>query len=218
MSQFFEGMEVFLLSLAKRRLFDDIYKFCLRNDSREGPAIMPLFVYRAIQANGPRIHRRDYRASRARKNYAEICAYAGFLVKRGWLKKRGSLFSFRTQSVSSSEFLQWNQELITLLKAGLTIPETLDLTAERPDSPVLAALLKKILDEVRDGKNKFSTTCAQYPKFFDGLYISSLKTGERTGDLSKPLLRYQEFLRQKVALGNKISQAMVYPIFLLSRF
>jgi type II secretory pathway component PulF len=116
--------------------------------------------------------------------------------------------------VRSGDLLRTNQEMMTLLKAGLTLPEILELAADRPESPALASILRRILGEVKTG-TPFSAACAKYPRVFDGLYLSSLKTGERTGDLAQPLARYQDYLRQRVTLQAKVSQALVYPAFLL---
>ncbi|HTC22132.1 MAG TPA: type II secretion system F family protein [bacterium] len=172
---------------------------------------MPIYIYKALTSNGQELNR-EATASSEEELRRELES-RGLLVK-GVREKRIDFLAFRGQSVKPVDFLQVNQEMVTLLKAGLTLPEVLDLTSDVPESPVLTSILKRVLEEVRTG-SPFSAACAKYPKIFDGLYISSLKTGERTGDLAKPLLRYQDYLRRKVALQGKVSQAMVYPLFLL---
>jgi type IV pilus assembly protein PilC len=172
---------------------------------------MPIYIYKALTSSGQELTR-EATAPNVEELKRELTGQ-GFLVK-GVRQKRIDFLSFGGQSVKPADFLQVNQEMATLLKAGLTVPEVLDLTSERPENPLLASILKRVLEEVRSG-TPFSTACAQYPKVFDGLYISSLKTGERTGNLAKPLLRYQDYLRRKVSLQEKVSQAMVYPLFLL---
>ena len=172
---------------------------------------MPIYVYKALALSGQEMIREVTAPSETELRQE--------LEGRGWLvkevrQKRLGFFFLQGQSVKPMDFLQCNQELITLLKAGLTLPEALDLVSERPESPALTSVLQRVLLEVKTG-GSFSSACAKYPRIFDGLYLSSLKTGEKTGDLSKPLLRYQDYLRQKVALQGKVSQAMVYPIFLL---
>ncbi len=172
---------------------------------------MPIYVYKALTSEG-----RELVREAAAPNEEELkleLERQGLLLK-GVRQKRMTFFSLSGQRVKPEDFLQCNQELITLLKAGLTIPEALDLSSDRPDSPVLTTTLKRILQEVKTG-NPLSEVCAKYPLIFDGLYLSTLKTGEKTGDLASPLLRYQEYLKQKISLQSKVSQAMVYPFFLL---
>jgi type IV pilus assembly protein PilC len=172
---------------------------------------MPIYVYKALTSNGQELTREATAPSE--EELRKELEGQGLLVK-GVRQKRMNFLTFGGQSVKPVDFLQVNQEMVTLLKAGLTVPEVLDLTSERPENPVLTSILKRVLEEIRTG-TPFSAACAKYPKVFDGLYISSLKTGERTGDLARPLLRYQDYLRRKVALQGKVSQAMVYPLFLL---
>ncbi len=172
---------------------------------------MPVFTYKTLLMDGREAAREATAASE--EELRRELGGQGVLVK-GVRLKRTSWFSLDGQTVNPADFLRTNQEMTTLLRAGLTLPEVLEMAAERPESPVLASLLRRILKEVQTG-TPFSSACAKYPRVFDGLYLSSLKTGERTGDLAKPLSRYQDYLRQKVALRAKVSQAMVYPAFLL---
>ncbi|SRR5579871_4151673 len=172
---------------------------------------MPIYTYKTVSPDGRELVREATAASEG--ELRQDLEVQGVLVKGVRLKRTG-LFSLGGQNVRPEDLLRTNQEMTTLLKAGLTLPEVLDLSSDRPESPVLSAVLKRILEEVKTG-TPFSAACAKYPRVFDGLYLSSLKTGERTGDLAKPLARYQDYLRQKVALRAKVSQAMVYPAFLI---
>ncbi len=172
---------------------------------------MPIYVYKAFTSGGQELTR-ELTAPNEEELIREL-QNQGLLVKHVSQKKT-FFFSFQNQSVKPQDFLQCNQEIITLLKAGLTVPEVLDLVSDRPDSPRLTAVLKRILEDVKKG-TQLSDACVKYPGIFDGLYLSSLRTGERTGQLAIPLGRYQEYLTQKVALQSKVSMAMVYPLFLL---
>lgn len=138
----------------------------------------------------------------------EGCLVRSLREKRSW--RRG----LEGRGVGDRELHQATQELVTLLRSGVTVPEALELAADRPNSPVLGPVLRKIREDVLSGA-QLSEACAKYPGVFDGLYLSSLRTGERSGDLSQPLSRYLEYLERRIALGDKVSQAMVYPAFLM---
>ncbi len=172
---------------------------------------MPIYIYRTVLLDG-REAAKEATAANEEELRQELEGQ-GVLVK-AIRPKRMIVGIWGGQRVRPGDFLRTNQEMATLLKAGLTLPEVLELAADRPESPFLALILRRVLEEIKTG-TPFSTACAKYPRVFDGLYLSSLKTGERTGDLAKPLARYQDYLRQKVSLQAKVSQAMVYPTFLL---
>ncbi|MGH7740317.1 MAG: type II secretion system F family protein, partial [bacterium] len=172
---------------------------------------MPTYIYKALSVDGKELIREA--TAPDEMELRQELEGRGVLV-RSVRVKRGVFFSIRGQSVKPSDLLQANQEMITLLKAGLTVPEALDMAADQPESPAFSAILRRVLENVKTG-DTLSAACAKYRHVFDGLYLASLKTGERTGNLAMPLARYQNYLRQRVALSNKVSQAMVYPIFLV---
>ena len=175
---------------------------------------MPIYVYKAINPEG-RESTREMAASSEEALKQEL-GKQGLMLKRV-REKKGTPFSWAWggAAVDPQVFLQCNQEMITLLNAGLTVPEALDLSADRPESPALSTILKKVLRDVRSG-DLFSAACSKHPQVFDGLYLSSLRTGEKTGNLARPLERYQQYLQRRVALQQKVSQALVYPFFLLA--
>lgn len=129
-------------------------------------------------------------------------------------RKHAGLRIFNRERVTPEAFLLFNQEFMALVRAGLTIPDALALAAHRPDNPGLGQVLQRVLSDVREGK-LFSEACVRHPEVFEGLYIAALRTGEKTGDLVKVLTRYQDYLKHKVALRKKVSQALAYPMFLL---
>lgn len=129
-------------------------------------------------------------------------------IKRNWTKL------WRRSAVRPEAFLQFVQELLSLMRAGLPLPEVLALAADRPAEPALGQVLNRVLKDVRAGM-LLSQACAVHPDIFDALFLAALRTGEKTGELPAVLARYQDFLRRQVALRKKISQALAYPIFLL---
>lgn len=128
--------------------------------------------------------------------------------------KRSFATVWRKSAVRPEDFLLFVQELMALMRAGLPLPEVLALASERPGTPVLSQVLAKVLKDVRGGAH-FSEACAAHPDIFDGLFLAALRTGETTGELPAVLARYREYLKRRVALRKKISQALAYPIFLL---
>lgn len=172
---------------------------------------MPLFTYTALSENGSRITG-EGTAANAQVLRGEL-AGRGLLVQEVRLKRGGFGLPSRRR-VRPEAFMLFNQEFIALLRAGLTIPETLRLCADRPDSPLLSQVLREVGDAVRDGA-LLSEACARHQELFDGLYLAALKTGEKTGTLVQVLEKYQVNLRHRVELARKVGHALAYPAFLL---
>lgn len=174
---------------------------------------MPIYVYTALAPNGATTV--GERAASTIDELAEELGRQELRIQSVQLKRAdGKWRIFRRQKITPEAFALFNQEFISLVRAGLTIPEALKLGAVQPDQPVLAAVLERVLEDVLAGR-LLSDACALRPEVFDPIYVSALRTGEKTGSLVEVLSKYQESLKNRVAFSKKVSQALAYPMFLL---
>ena len=121
----------------------------------------------------------------------------------------------RRTRVPSAEFLIFNQELATLLKAGMPLVQSLDLLRQRVTSPVFRAVLNDVYQHVRSGtalSDAFSTHGALFPS----VYTASLLAGERSGNLDAVLRRFVEYSKIVATVKRKMVSAMIYPAILVS--
>ena len=118
-------------------------------------------------------------------------------------------------SVNTREFLVFNQELATLLKAGMPLVQSLDLLRRRVDSPVFRRVLDDVHDKVRSG-TALSDAFAVYSDLFPRVYTASLLAGERSGNLDVVLRRYVEYTKIIATVKRKTVSALVYPAILVS--
>ncbi|MFS9381637.1 protein transport protein HofC [Citrobacter sp. ANG330] len=106
-------------------------------------------------------------------------------------------------------------QLATLLKAGLTLSEGLELLAGQQPSKQWQALLGSLAYELEHG-TPLSSALAQWPDVFPPLYQAMIRTGELTGKLDEccfELARQQKAQRQ---LTDKVKKALRYPIIILT--
>ncbi|MFJ5446881.1 type II secretion system F family protein [Methylobacillus methanolivorans] len=111
--------------------------------------------------------------------------------------------------------LLFSQELLSLLKAGLGLVESLEGIAEKEQRPDIAQVLKGVLEALYRGQT-FSAALAAYPTAFPGLYTSMVKASERTGDLPEALLRYIGYEQQVEVLRKKLIASSIYPFLLIT--
>jgi type IV pilus assembly protein PilC len=117
--------------------------------------------------------------------------------------------------VPPREFLVFNQELATLLKAGMPLVQSLDLLKRRVESPLFRALLEDIHEKVRSG-TALSDAFAAHGDLFPRVYTASLLAGERSGSLDTVLRRYVEYAKVIATLRRKTLSALVYPAILVT--
>lgn len=131
--------------------------------------------------------------------------------------QEGLLSSFlsrkRTRAVRGEDFLVFNQQFNTLIKAGLPIMKALDLLSERAASPKLRPLLAEVRRRVREGALLSEALDQQgnFPK----IYTTSILAGERSGDLPGVLDQYIAYQRVSAGLKKKLISTLIYPTILV---
>jgi type IV pilus assembly protein PilC len=118
-------------------------------------------------------------------------------------------------AVNTREFLVFNQELATLLKAGMPLVQSLDLLKRRVSSPTFRRVLDDIHEKVRSG-TALSDAFDAHAGLFPRVYTASLLAGERSGNLDAMLRRYVEYTKIVATVKRKTISALVYPAILVS--
>jgi type IV pilus assembly protein PilC len=121
--------------------------------------------------------------------------------------------SRRDRVVKGSDFLIFNQQFNTLVKAGLPILKALDLLAERAASPRLRPVLRDVRDRVREGAalSEAFEKSASFPK----IYTTALLAGEKSGNLSGVLDDYIAYQRVTTGVRKKLLAVLIYPAILV---
>ena len=100
----------------------------------------------------------------------------------------------RKTKIKSRDFLVFNQELATLLKAGMPLVQSLDLLKRRVESPVFRSVLTDVHERVRSG-GALSDAFGAHASLFPSVYTASLLAGERSGSLDTVLRRFVEYTK-----------------------
>jgi type IV pilus assembly protein PilC len=120
----------------------------------------------------------------------------------------------RRRKVATREFLVFNQELATLLKAGMPLVQSLDILRRRVSNPAFKSLLDDVHERVRAG-SALSEAFEAHGSLFPGVYTASLVAGEKSGNLEQVLRRYVTYVKIVSGVKRKTISALVYPAILL---
>jgi len=150
------------------------------------------------------------------KDLRDRFSQQGFLIYS--VKPRRALASMvagggRKRKINLEKFLIFNQQFVTLIRAGLPILKALDLLSERLTDEKLAPHIKAVREEVRNGSLLSDAFARQ--GVFPPMYVTSVLAGEKSGSLGEVLDRYITY--QKLALGvrKKLILSLVYPSLLI---
>jgi type IV pilus assembly protein PilC len=119
----------------------------------------------------------------------------------------------KRRRVPATDFLIFNQELATLLKAGLPLVQSLDILRRRLPHPTFRAAVNDIHDRVRSGTSLSEAFEAQ--QLFSPIYTASLMAGEKSGSLEQVLRRYVQHMKVLQAARTQVVSALIYPVILL---
>jgi type IV pilus assembly protein PilC len=151
--------------------------------------------------------------SRLRKELEEKGFYVLALQRRAGVPSLG-LRGGRRQRVSRQEFLVFNQELATLLKAGMPLVQSLDILRQRISNQTFKAVLDTVYDKVKAG-TALSEAFAAHAGLFPPVYSASLMAGERSGSLDAVIRRYVAYEKVIGAVRRRTISALIYPAILV---
>jgi len=115
---------------------------------------------------------------------------------------------------SRQDVLSMTSELAVLLRAGLPLDRSLKVLIDMAAVPSMSALLTDVLKAVKDGK-ALSVALEPYHELLGRFYLSMIKSGEASGEMSAVLDRLVEHLESAKANRDSVISALIYPAILL---
>lgn len=112
--------------------------------------------------------------------------------------------------VKLSELIIFTRNLSGMLKAGLPLARALSVVEKQTKNNVFKKILSDLQNEINSG-GTFSSGLSKYPKVFSKLFVSMVRAGEESGNLSNALLEVGMNLNKSYTLTKKVKGAMIYP-------
>jgi type IV pilus assembly protein PilC len=152
--------------------------------------------------------------ARLRREFDEKGLFVLSLQRRGmWIPALSG--KSKQGKIRHRDFLVFNQELATLLKAGMPLVQSLDILRARVPDPTFKGVLDAVHDKVKGG-SALSDAFASHGSMFPPIYSASLVAGERSGDLEGVLRRYVAYDKVVSAVRKKTLSALIYPAILVA--
>jgi type IV pilus assembly protein PilC len=171
---------------------------------------MTEFVIRLADERG-RVQEQTHAAATAeelRARFTQAGYYVYSVKARGLLAGQG-----KNKKVKLETFLVFNQQFLTLIRAGLPILGSIELLARRQKVPHFRAQLEDVATRVKNGESISESFEAQGG--FPVVYTTTLLAGERSGNLEEVLQRYLDFQRVSLTFRKKLAASLIYPAVLV---
>jgi type IV pilus assembly protein PilC len=173
---------------------------------------MPEFLLKYADARGE-IHSQVATAGSG-DELRDRYAGQGFLVYS--VKPRGGsgALSFGgKKKIDLEKFLIFNQQFLTLIRAGLPILKGLDLLADRLTDPKLTPYITAVRDEVKRGT--LLSDAFEKQGVFPKIFVTSVMAGEKSGSLGEVLERYITYQKLALSVRKKVLVSLMYPCVLI---
>src|SRR5512135_2574355 len=127
--------------------------------------------------------------------------------------RKQSMFA-GTKKISEKDIALFTRQLATMVKAGVPLLQSFDITARSHANPALQRLLGAIKSDVESG-TALHQAFRRHPKYFDTLYCNLVEGGEQAGILETVLDRIASYKEKILAIKSKIQSALMYPAIVL---
>ncbi|MBV8207500.1 MAG: type II secretion system F family protein [Acidobacteria bacterium] len=175
---------------------------------------MPEFLVKVADERGHVTEQLEnaHSEAEARDRYSSQGMLVYSVRPRGVLSTSGGGFRLR-RKLKLEQFVIFNEQFITLVKAGLPIVTALDLLIRRQKKGMFRSLLEDVHGRVKAGESLSDsfTHHAVVPR----LYTTTLLAGEKSGNLEEVLRRYINFQRLALTFRKKLTASMIYPTILI---
>jgi type IV pilus assembly protein PilC len=130
------------------------------------------------------------------------------------VRERSGLMALKKRKVKLEPFLIFNQQFLTLIKAGLPILGSLQMLGKIQKNAQFATQLEDVANRVKTGEALSAAFEAQGG--FPVMYNTTLLAGERSGNLQEVLERYVNFQKVSLTFRKKLTASLIYPCVLLT--
>ena len=137
------------------------------------------------------------------------------LDEAGGVGRAGGRWSFGkrkpTMKAGKGELVIFTRQLATMVGAGLSLLESLEVLGQQAESPGMKAACESMVADLRGGSD-LSQAMERCPRVFSHLYANMVKAGEVSGQMDVILERLADYQEQSEALSREIRSAMTYPV------
>ncbi len=182
---------------------------------------MPTFAYTALNTSGQTVTGSLAVASRAeafRKLEAQALTPVKVAEESKAAREAGGAAAKAEDNTPAklkrAQIILFTEELADMLDGGLQIDQALRVITERQEDPALRRVSGILRDQLREGSTVAKALKKASPSF-DELYCNLVAAGEVSGSLAPILRRLAQNLQVIAELQSKVTQAMIYPAFLV---
>src|SRR3989304_432302 len=173
---------------------------------------MPLFAYKALDTKGKVLE--DTVQATTKKDAATILS-ANNLKVLTIQNLEGGIGNAVLGGISISEKATFCRFMAIMLRAGLPLPEALEIIRRESTNKRMQKILADISFQTRKGRN-LSAVLSQYKEDFDSVFLTIVTAGEHSGTLEKSFDYLAKQLLSSYEFTQKVKGSLMYPAVIIA--
>ncbi len=173
---------------------------------------MAAFQYFAVDRTGRHVRGRMEAANE--NDLEQRLRRMGLDLVTGRLKSKTEPFSFK-QRISREDLINFCFHLEQISRSGIPLLEGLEDLIDSIDNRRFRNIISAMHEDMEGGK-LLSQALAQHPAVFDRLFVSLIRTGEQTGNMTEVLHDLAATLKWQDELISKTKLLLFYPILVVT--
>jgi len=176
---------------------------------------MTLYKYKAKDKEG-KIYERTLEAPSKVEVYGEIRTENGTPILIKEVGRFKNIFSFKDLfgGIKTQQKINFAKNLGAMINAGLSVTRALSVMSRQSNKKSFKKLLTDLESDVSHGKT-LSESLAKWPKVFSTLFVSMVRAGEESGNVSGSLAIVASQMEKTHQLAKKVRGAMIYPAVII---
>jgi type IV pilus assembly protein PilC len=127
------------------------------------------------------------------------------------IRVRRNIELFKTKKkITSGDIAIFSRQLATMMAAGVPLVQALEIVGRGHDNPSMSELILGVKTNIESGRS-LAESLAQYPLYFDDLFVHLVDAGERSGTLETLLDKIATYKEKTEKIKKKVKKALVYP-------
>lgn len=147
--------------------------------------------------------------------YNQLQAAGLELIDCSALSEKGGSLSFSFDKIKLRDLIQFLIQMDQMQSAGVPLLDCLADVRDTAENGRMRDMMSDIYRDVMEGAS-LSEAMAKHPKVFNNLYISLIKAGEDTGDLTMAYRQLIKYLKWVDAMQTKVRKATRYPMMVMA--
>jgi type IV pilus assembly protein PilC len=173
---------------------------------------MPRFRYKAVNAEGNNISG-EY-AAPDMLSVVSMLRGSGYFPT-GVTNIGEDVVRVTTKKISLKSLAAMCKHMAAMLRTGVSISDTLEIMRSQTEDKELKKLLEDVFQNVLRGVSLFDAFSPYKPNFPD-MFLNMIEAGEASGKLDSCIERAGQVFTRSSKTNNRIRNAMIYPIVLVS--